>query len=63
MIESAGMGDKSIMMGTRVSPDVARVINQMATREDRTPAYMIRKLLEESPRVKAELRNGKKKNG
>lgn len=45
--------------GAMVTPETRALIKRFAAREERAIAYIIRKLIEESPRVKAELRNGK----
>lgn len=44
-----------------VTTDVQAIILRMAAQDDRPVAYVIRKLIEESPRIKAALKNGKPK--
>jgi hypothetical protein len=46
--------------GAMVTPRVNAIIKRFAASEDRPIAYIIRKLLEESPRVKAAMKNSKK---
>lgn len=47
--------------GAMVTPEVNAVIQRIAKAEERPIAYVIRKLIEESPRVKTEIGNGAKK--
>lgn len=43
-----------------VTAEVQTVILKLAEQDDRPVAYVIRKLIEESPRIKVALKNGKK---
>lgn len=46
-----------------VLPEVKSLIQQIADREGRTASQVLRKLLDESPRVKIALRNGRGASG
>jgi hypothetical protein len=46
-----------VMVGGFVPPAVKEVIERIAEREDHTASFTLRRLLEESPRVKRELKN------
>jgi hypothetical protein len=48
---------RSVMVGGFVPPAVKEVIERIAEREDHTASFTLRRLLEESPRVKRELKN------
>ena len=47
--------------GALVTPEVNTIIKRLAKQDERSIAFIIRKLIEESPRVKAALRGGKQK--
>jgi hypothetical protein len=54
--------DAKIQIAARVAPRIKAVIDAVVIAEKRTASQVVEILLEESPRVKAEIRkNGKKK--
>jgi predicted transcriptional regulator len=47
--------EQMAMVGVKVSPAVKDALRALATEDDRPIGYILRKLIEESPRVKQKL--------
>lgn len=53
--------DKLLMVGGAVPPPIKAIIVRTATAEERTVSAIVRRFIEESPAVRAELRKAKVK--
>lgn len=55
--------ETKVQIASRVASDIKDAIDKIAAQGRHTASQAIEILLEESPRIKAIIRNGKKKNG